>query len=54
VVDAPNIRAREVHASTINMYTTHLKDKILEATNSNQHHLQIKENLHQSNLQQKF
>jgi hypothetical protein len=31
-----------------------LKDKILEATNPDHHYLQIKENLQQDNLQQKF
>jgi Mg2+ and Co2+ transporter CorA len=54
VVDALNRRAHEVHISAINMYMTYLKDKILEATNSDQHYLQIKENLQQENLQQKI
>jgi hypothetical protein len=36
------------------MYQTNLKDKILEATNLDQHYLKIKENLYQGNLQHKF
>jgi hypothetical protein len=40
-------RDHEVHVSTINMYRKYFKDKILEATNSDQLYLQIKENLQQ-------
>jgi hypothetical protein len=54
VVDALSIRAHEMHISAINMYMIDLKDKILEASNSDKHYLQIKENLQQSNLQQNF
>jgi hypothetical protein len=54
VVDALIRRAHEVHISAISMYRTNLKDKFLEATNSDQHYLQIKENLQQGNLQHKF
>jgi hypothetical protein len=54
VVDALSRRAHEVHVSAINMYKTYLKDKILEATNSDHLYLQIKENLQQENSQQKI
>jgi hypothetical protein len=54
VVDALIIRAHEKHSSTIIMFNTYLKDKILEATNSDQQYLKIKETLQQGNLQQKF
>jgi hypothetical protein len=47
-------RAHEMHISTINMFNTDLKDKILEAANSDQQYLKIKETLQQGNLQQKF
>jgi hypothetical protein len=33
VVDAPRRRVHEMHATTINMYKSNLKDKIIEATN---------------------
>jgi hypothetical protein len=36
VVDALNRRAHEMHATTISMYKTYLKDNILEAAKSNQ------------------
>jgi hypothetical protein len=42
VVDALSRRVHEMHIATISMYRTDLKDKILEATNSDQHYLQIK------------
>jgi hypothetical protein len=54
VADALKGRAHEVHVSSINIYKIYLKDKNLEATNLDQHYLQIKENLQQSNLQQRF
>jgi hypothetical protein len=34
-----------MHATSISMYISDLKYKILEATNSNQHYLQVKETL---------
>ena len=54
VVDALIRRTQEVHVSSIDMYTTYLKDKILEATNLDQLYFQTKENLQQENSQQKF
>jgi hypothetical protein len=54
VVDAPNKRAHEMDVATINMYKINIKYKIIEATNSDQHYLQIKQTLQQGNLQQKF
>jgi hypothetical protein len=54
VVDALNKRAHEMHIAAISMYMTDLKDKIIEATNSDQQYLKIKETLQQGNLQQKF
>jgi hypothetical protein len=54
VVDALNRRAHEMHISAISMYNIDLKEKKLEATNSDQQFLKIKETLHQDNLQHKF
>jgi hypothetical protein len=54
VDDALSRRAHEMHISTISVYRIDLKDKILEAANSDQHYLQIKENLQQGNLQHIF
>jgi len=51
VVDALSRRAHKMHISTINMYRTGLKDKIIATTNSDQHYMQIKETLQQGNLQ---
>jgi hypothetical protein len=48
MVDALNIRAHETHMESISMYRTNLKDKIIEAANSDQHYLQIKENLQEA------
>jgi hypothetical protein len=45
VVDAFNRRSHEVHISAINMYEIDLKDKIIEAANSNPIYLQTKEKL---------
>jgi hypothetical protein len=39
--------------ATINMYMIDLKDRIIEATNSDQQYLQIKQTLQQGSLQQK-
>jgi hypothetical protein len=50
VVDAHNKRAHEMHIATISMYISNLKDKIIEATNSDQHCLETKEMLQQGNL----
>jgi hypothetical protein len=50
VVDALSRREDDMHATTINMYITDLKDIILEVANSYQHYFQIKETLQQGNL----
>jgi hypothetical protein len=43
-----------MHIIAISMYMIDLKDTIIEAANSNQHYLKIKETLQQGNLQHKF
>jgi hypothetical protein len=53
-VDALSRRAHEMHISAIIMYRTDLKDKIIEATNSDQQYLKIKETLQQANFKQKI
>jgi hypothetical protein len=37
-------RVHEMHATTISMYKSDLKDKILEAAKSDQHYVEIKKN----------
>jgi hypothetical protein len=54
LVDALNRRVDEVHATTISMYKSNLKDKIVEAAKSDQHYMETKEKLQQCNLQQKI
>ena len=43
-----------MHATNISMYRSNLKDRILGATNLDQHYLQVKESLQQGKLQKKF
>jgi hypothetical protein len=50
VVDALNRRDHEVNILAIIMYRTYIKNKILKVANSDQHYLQINENLRQGNL----
>jgi hypothetical protein len=45
VVDALNIRVHEMHATTVSMYNSYLKDKILEVVTIDQHYVQVKERL---------
>jgi hypothetical protein len=54
VIDALSIRAHEMYMEAIIMYTTDLKDGILEVANLDQHYLKVKDTLHQGNLQHKF
>jgi hypothetical protein len=54
VVDAPDRRVHEMHAMTISMYTSDLKNRILEIVTEDQHYGHVKESLQQSNVQQKF
>jgi hypothetical protein len=51
VIGALSRRAHKFHISSISMFNTYLKDKTLEATNSYQQYLRIKETLHQGILQ---
>jgi hypothetical protein len=51
VVDALSRKAHGMHIAAINMYMTHLKDKSMATTNSNQQNLRIKETLQQGNFQ---
>jgi hypothetical protein len=51
VVDALSRRAHETHISAISMFSIFLKERILEADNSYQQYLKIKETLQQDNLQ---
>jgi hypothetical protein len=54
VVDALSKRVHEMHATTISMYKSDLKDRILEVAKLDQHYLQTKETLQQGNFQQKI
>jgi hypothetical protein len=54
VVDALNRRVHELHATTISMYQSDLKDIILEATKSYLQYKELVEKLQQSILQQKI
>jgi hypothetical protein len=40
-----------MHATTISMYQSYLKDKILEAAKSDQKYMEVKEKFQQGNLQ---
>jgi hypothetical protein len=54
VVDALNVRVHEIHAITISMLSSDLKDRILEVVTLDQHYVQIKESLQHSDVQHKF
>jgi hypothetical protein len=54
VVDALNKRVFQMYVATISIYKSDLKDLILKAAKSNQHYLETKEKLQQSNFQQKI
>jgi hypothetical protein len=54
VADALNRRVHEMHATTISMYRSDLKDKILEAAKSDLRYMEIKTKLQQDNLRQKI
>jgi hypothetical protein len=53
VVDALSKRVHEMHATTIIMYQSNLKDIILEASKSYLQHMEIRTKLQQGILQQK-
>jgi hypothetical protein len=54
VDDAINRRDCEMHITTISMYMTDLKSKIIATTNLDQQDLQVKETLQHSDFQQKI
>jgi Mg2+ and Co2+ transporter CorA len=54
VVDALNKRVHEMHDTTINMYCSDLKSRILEVVASDQHYVQVTKGLQQENVSLKF
>jgi hypothetical protein len=54
VVDALSRRVHELHATTISMYQSDLKDRILEAAKLDSQYKELVAKLQQGNLQQKF
>jgi hypothetical protein len=54
VFDALSIRVHHMHATTINIHQSDLKKRILDGLVTDQHYLQVKENLQQGNVQQKI
>jgi hypothetical protein len=54
VVDALNRRVHEMHATTISLYRSDLKDRITEAAKSYLQYNELVEKLQQGNLQQKI
>jgi hypothetical protein len=54
VVDALSKRVHEMHVTTISIYESYLKDRILEATKSNDIYMEVSKNLQQGNLQHKI
>jgi len=54
VVDTLIKRVLEMYATTISIYKTYLKTKILEVVKLDHLYLQNKENIQQSNIQQKY
>ena len=53
VVDALNRRVHEMHATTISMCQSNLRDKILKVAKSDKKYMELREKLQQGNLQQK-
>jgi hypothetical protein len=54
VIDALSGRVHEMHTTSISMYKSYLKDKILEASKLDQHYMETKEKLQEGNNQQKI
>jgi hypothetical protein len=54
VVDALSRRVHKMHDTTIGMYITSLKDRILEVVTAYQHYVKGKESLQQNDMQQKY
>jgi hypothetical protein len=50
-MDAFSRRVHEMHSTTISMYQSDLKDKILEATKLDQKYMEVREKIYQGNLQ---
>jgi hypothetical protein len=50
VVDALSKRVHELHDTTINMYQTNLKDKILEATKEDTQYMEMVTKLQQGKM----
>jgi hypothetical protein len=53
-VDTLSRRVHEMHATSISIYSSDLKSRILEVVASNQHYLQVKEGVQQDNIQLEF
>jgi hypothetical protein len=54
VVDALSRRVHIMHATAFNMHQSDLKRRILDGLVTDQHYLQVKENLQQGDVQQKI
>ena len=54
VADALSRRVHELHATTISMYQSDVKDRILEAARLDLHYKELVAKLQQGNLQQKI
>jgi hypothetical protein len=54
VVDALSRRVHAMHATTISMCKSYLKNIILEVVISDEHYLQVKEGLQQEMVQHKY
>jgi hypothetical protein len=54
VVDALSRRVHELHATSINMYQSDLKDRIIEATKLDSQYKELAEKIQQCMLQQKI
>jgi hypothetical protein len=54
VVDVLSRRVHLMHATAVSMHQTDLKSRILDDLVTDQHYLQVKENLQQGNVQQKI
>jgi hypothetical protein len=50
VVDALSRRVHPMHATTVSMHQSDLKSRILDGPVTDQHYLQVKENLQQGSV----
>jgi hypothetical protein len=53
-VNAITMRVHPMHATTVSMYQSNLKSRILDVVVTDQHYLQVKENLQHGDVQQKI